>query len=151
MGGARGVGVGVTTAESKSLLNTDLMSSTRCRYLCGDVPVVVLTVDVELLGGLLVIFRASSSGLEAAGAVLTLVAGLGSRLMTGMAAVEVVGNGAARRLLRMVVVVELEEEERWERAASGGGFSGSGAEILKPQPHVGQMSQLRKDHSATEG
>lgn len=90
----------------------------------------MLTVDVELTGELLFIFRASSSVLEAAGAVPTLVAGLGSRLMTGMAAVEAVGNGAVRRLLRMVVVVELEEEERWERAVSGEGFSGSGAEIL---------------------
>lgn len=90
----------------------------------------MLTVDVELIGELLFIFRASSSGVEAAGAVPTLVAGLGSRLMTGMVAVEVVGNGAVRRLLRMVVVVELEDEERWERAGSGEGFSGSGAEIL---------------------
>lgn len=88
----------------------------------------MLTVDVELIEKLLFIFSASSSGEEAAGAVPTLVAGLGSRLMTGMVAVELV-NGAVRRLLRMVVVVEL--EECWERAASGGGFSGSAAEILK--------------------
>lgn len=89
----------------------------------------MLTVDVELTGELLFIFRASSSGEEAAGAVPTLVAGLGSRLMTGMATVEVVGNGAVRRLLRMVAVVELEDEERWERAGSGEGFSGSGAGV----------------------
>lgn len=101
-----------------------------CRFLLGNVPVAVVTVDVELTGGLLFIFRASSSGFEAAGAVPTLGAGLGSRLMTGMAAMEVVGSGAVRRLLRMVVVVVLEEEERWGRAASGEGFSGSGAEIL---------------------
>lgn len=90
----------------------------------------MLTVDVELIGVLLLfILRTSSSGLEAAGAVPTLVTGLGSRLMTGMAAVDVVGNGAASRLLRMVVVVEL-VDDCWERAVSGGetDFSGSGAE-----------------------
>lgn len=95
----------------------------------SSVPVAVLTVDGELIGVLLFIFRTSSSGLEAAGAVPTLVTGLGSRLMTGMAAVDAVGNGAARRLLRMVVVVEL-VDGCWERAVSGGetDFSGSGAE-----------------------
>lgn len=89
---------------------------------------VVLIADVVLIGVLLFIFRASSSGLEAADAAPTVVDGLGSRLMTGMAAVEVVGNGAARRLLRMVVVAEL-VEDRWEIVVSGGetGFSGSGA------------------------
>lgn len=94
-----------------------------------NVPVVELTVDGELIGVLLFIFRTSSSGLEAAVDVVTLLTGLGFRLMTGMAAAEVVGNGAASRLLRMVVVVEL-VEGHWERAVSDGetDFSGSGAE-----------------------
>lgn len=92
------------------------------------VPVAGLTVDGELIGGLLFIFRTSSSEGEAVGAVATLVTGLGSRLMTGMAAAEVVGNGAASRLLKIVVVVEL-GEGRWERVVSGGetDFSGSDA------------------------
>lgn len=78
---------------------------------------------------MLFIFRASSSGLEAAGAVLAPLPGLGSRLMTGMADLEVVGRGAARRLLRVVVVVELVEERGWEEAVADGeaDFSGSGA------------------------
>lgn len=93
------------------------------------IPVVVLAADVELAGVLLFIFRASSSGLEAAGAVLTLLPGLGSRLMTGMAELETVGRGAARRLLRVVVVVELVEEAGWVEVVAGGetDFSGSGA------------------------
>lgn len=70
------------------------------------VPVIVLAAGVELAGVVVFIFRASSSGFEAAGAVLTLLPGLGSRLMTGMAELEDVGRGAARRLLRVVVVVE---------------------------------------------
>lgn len=74
------------------------------------VPVIVLAADVELAGMLLFIFRASSSGLEAAGAVLAPLLGLGSRLMTGMAELEVMGRGAAKRLLRVVVVVRLVEE-----------------------------------------
>lgn len=74
------------------------------------VPVVVLAADVELAGMLLFIFRASSSGLEAASAVLALLLGLGSRLMTGIAELEVMGRGAAKRLLRVVVVVRLVEE-----------------------------------------
>lgn len=73
-------------------------------------PVIVLAADVELAGMLLFIFRASSSGLEAAGAVLAPLLGLGSRLMTGMAELEVMGRGAAKRLLRVVVVVRLVEE-----------------------------------------
>lgn len=90
------------------------------------VPVVVLAADVELAGVLLFIFRASSSGLEAAGAVLP---GLGSRLMTGITELETVGRGAARRLLRVVVVVELVEEAGWVEVVAGGetDFSGSGA------------------------
>lgn len=111
-------------------MKADLISSVVCRYLLGNVPVAVLTVDVELRGEPLFIFSTSSNEVEAAGAVPTLGAGLGSRLMTGMAAVEAVGSGAVRRLLRMVVVVELEEEERWESAGSGEGFSGSGAGML---------------------
>lgn len=90
------------------------------------VPVVVFATDVELAGMLLFIFSASSSGLEAAGAVLTLPPGLGSRLMTGMAEVEAVGRGAARRLLRVVVLVE---EGSWMEVVAGGDtdFTGSGA------------------------
>lgn len=93
------------------------------------VPVVVFATDVELAGMLLFIFSASSSGLEAAGAVLTLLAGLGSRLMTGMAELEAVGRGAARRLLRVVVLVELMVEGSWVEVVAGGetDFSGSGA------------------------
>ncbi len=93
------------------------------------IPVVVLAADVELAGVPLFIFRASSSGLEAAGAVLTLLPGLGSRLMTGIAELEAVDRGAARRLLRVVVVVELVEEAGWVEVMAGGetDFSGSGA------------------------
>lgn len=89
------------------------------------VPVVVLTAGVELTGTLLFIFKASSSGFEAADAVTALLLGLGSRLMTGM--VEVVGRGAARRLLR-VVVEALEEGGGLEAAMSGEetAFSNSG-------------------------
>lgn len=100
----------------------------------GRVPAAALTVEAELMGEPLFIFRASSSGVEAAGAGTTLAAGPGSRLMTGMAGEQLVGNGAVRRLLRVVVEVELEvveeDEESWGGAGSGGGFSGSGAEIL---------------------
>lgn len=93
---------------------------------------VVLAADVELAGMMLFIFRASSSGLEAAGAVLTLLPGLGSRLMTGMAELEAVGRGAARRLLR-VVVVELVEEAGWVEVVVGRetGSSGSGAGVSR--------------------
>ena len=69
----------------------------------------MFAADVELAGVLIFILRASSRGLEAGGAVLTTLLGLGSRLMTGMAELEAVGRGAARRLLR-VVMVELVEE-----------------------------------------
>lgn len=93
--------------------------------------VTVLAADVELAGTLIFIFRASSSGLEAAGAVLTLLPGLGSRLMTGMAELETVCRGAARRLLR--VVVELVEEAGWVEVMAGGetNFSGSGAGVSR--------------------
>lgn len=102
-----------------------------------NVPVVELTVDGELIGVLLFIFRTSSSGLEAAGDVVTLLTGLGFRLMTGMAAADVVGNGAASRLLRMVVVVKL-VEGHWERVVSDGetDFSGTGAGKKKKIAHV---------------
>lgn len=70
--------------------------------------VIVLAAEVELAGKLLFIFRASNRGFEAVVAVLALLPGLGSRLITGMAALETVGRGAAKRLLR--VVVELVEE-----------------------------------------
>lgn len=95
--------------------------------------VAVLAAGVELAGVTVFIFRASSSGLEAAGAVLTLLPGLGSRLMTGMAALEAVGKGAARRLLRVVVVVELVEEAGWVEVVAGGDadFSGSGAGVSR--------------------
>ncbi len=97
------------------------------------VPVVVLAADVEQIEMLLLIFSASCSGLEAAGAVLTLMTGLGSRLMTGMAELEAVGRGAARgaarRELRVVVEAELAEEGGWVEVEAGGetDFSGSGA------------------------
>lgn len=96
------------------------------------VPVVVtvLAADVELAGELVFIFRASRSGLAAAGAAVpTLLLGLGSRLMTGMAELEAVGRGAARRLLRVVVVVQMVEEAGWLEVVASveTGFSGSGA------------------------
>lgn len=96
------------------------------------VPVVVLAAGGELAGTLF-IFRASSRGLEAAGAVLALLLGLGSRLMTGIPALELLGRGAAKRLLRVVVAGELVEEGGWEEAVAGGetDFSGSGAEQQK--------------------
>lgn len=92
--------------------------------------VAVLAAGVELAGVTVFIFRASSSGLEAAVAVPTLLPGLGSRLMTGMGALEAVGRGAARRLLRVVVE---EEEAGWEEVVTGGDgdFSGSGAGVSK--------------------
>lgn len=96
--------------------------------------VVVLAAGVELAGMLIFIFRASSRGLEATGAMLTLLPGLGSRLMTGMAELEAaVGRGAARRLLRVVVVVELVEEADWMEVVGGGetDFSGSGAGVSR--------------------
>lgn len=101
--------------------------------------VVVLGADVELAGVLLLfIFRASSSGLEAADAVLTLLPGLGSRLMTGMAELDAVGRGAARRLLRVVVVVvvggaEVVDKAGWVEVEAGGetDFSGSGAGVSR--------------------
>lgn len=79
---------------------------------------------------LLFIFRASSSGLEAADAALTMLPGLGSRLMTGMAELEAMGRGAARRLLRVVVVgAEVVDKAGWVEVEAGGetDFSGSGA------------------------
>lgn len=94
--------------------------------------VAAAAAGVELAETLLFIFRASSSGLEAAGTVLTLVLGLGSRLMTGMVELEVdVGRGAARRLLR--VGVEVVEAGGWVDAVAGGGtvFSGSGAGVSR--------------------
>lgn len=104
------------------------------RTYCGNssvvIPVVVLAAGAELAGLLLFIFSASRSGLEATGAagpVLTLLPGLGSRLMTGTTELEDVGRGAARRLLR--VVVDPVEEGGWVDKVAGGetDFSGSGA------------------------
>lgn len=103
---------------------------------------VVLAAGVVLEGMMLFIFRASSRGLEAAGAELMLLTGLGSRLITGMVELEEVGRGAARRLLRVVVLAELVEEEgSWVEVAvavvvvavAGGGadFSGSGAGVSR--------------------
>ena len=74
------------------------------------IPVVVLGADMELAGVLVFIFRASRSGLEVLGAVLTLLPGLESKLITGMEEVDVVGKGVARRLLKVVVKVELVED-----------------------------------------
>lgn len=93
--------------------------------------VIVLAAEVELGGTLLFIFRASSRGFEAAVAVLAPLPGLGSRLITGMAALETVGRGAAKRLLR--VVVELVEEVGWVEVVAGGeaDFSGSGAGVSR--------------------
>lgn len=92
--------------------------------------VVVLAAELELAGMLIFIFRASSSGLEDAGAMPTLLPGLGSRLMTGMAGVDTVGRGAARRLLRVVVLVE---KASGVAVVAGGetAFSGSGTGISR--------------------
>lgn len=66
------------------------------------VPAVVEEVaGVELTETLL--FSASSSGLEAVDGATVALLGLGSRLMTGMVELDVVGRGAARRLLSVVV------------------------------------------------
>lgn len=91
-------------------------------------PVIVRAADVELAGTMVFIFRASRSGLEAAGAVLTLMLGIGSKLITGMAELDTVGRGAARRLLRVGVGVVV-DAAGWVDMAAGGvmGFSGSGA------------------------
>lgn len=83
----------------------------------------VLAADVEVAEVFVFIFRASSSGLEAGGTILVLMPGQGSRLMTGMAGLEAVGRGAAKRLLRVVVV----EEAGWVKVVAGGVFSCSGA------------------------
>lgn len=97
------------------------------------IPGIVLVADVVLAGVLIFIFRASSSGLDAADVVLTLLPGLGSRLITGMTPLDDVGRGVARRLLRVVVVeVEMVEEDEgagWVDMVARGaaGFSGSGA------------------------
>lgn len=87
---------------------------------------VVLAADVEVAEVFVFVFRASSSGLEAAGAILVLLPGAGSRLMTGMAGLEAMGRGAAKRLLR-VVVVQLVVEAGWVEVVAGRVFSCSGA------------------------
>lgn len=94
----------------------------------------------ELAGEVIFIFRASSRGLEAAAELLLLLLlpGLGSRLITGMVELEVLGRGAARRLLRVVVVVVVEEVEEeaaaaWVEVMAGGetDFSGSAAGVSR--------------------
>lgn len=106
-----------------------------CTAVVDSDTVVVLAAVVETAGEVIFIFRASSSGLGAAGAVLTLLLlGLGSRLMTGMAGLEAVGRGAARRLLRVVVEVEMVEEAGWADVVVTAGetdFSGSGAGVSR--------------------
>lgn len=107
-------------------------------------PVAALVADVEITGAL-VFFRASSSGLGAAGAVLALLTGLGSRFMTGAADKEV-GKGAAKRLLKVVVVVAVEAVERAGRVevVSSGEtvFSGSGARKEQIHKTVSDMLEL---------
>lgn len=89
------------------------------------VPAVVVEVaGVELTEPLLFIFSASSSGLEAVDGAMVALLGLGSRLMTGMVELGVVGKGAARRLLRVVVGGGLEAATSGEGAA----FSDSGSD-----------------------
>lgn len=98
-----------------------------------------LNADVEVAAVLIFIFRASRSGFGDAAAaaavvdVLTLLLGLGSRLMTGMVVVvDDVGKGAARRLLRVGVVVEIVEEGAGVEVGivAAAGFSGSGAKMI---------------------
>lgn len=84
---------------------------------------VVLAAEAELRG--LFIFRATRSGLETAGA------GLGSKLMTVEAGlVEVLGRGAANRLLRVRVletaVLVVVDEAGTVEVNEGEDFSGSG-------------------------
>lgn len=121
--------------------------------ICGEATVVdafrietlgcagVVDTDTELAlvadvgEGALAFFKASSSGLGAAGTVPALLTGLGSRLMTGVAELDV-GKGAARRLLKVVVeVVAVEPAEgagRVEVVAEGETvFSGSGAGVSR--------------------
>lgn len=86
--------------------------------------VVVAAAGVELTGMLVFIFSASSSGLEAADGATVALLGLGSKLMTGMVELDVVGRGAARRLLRVVVGGGLETAMSGEGAV----FSGSGSD-----------------------
>lgn len=88
----------------------------------------MLAAGVEVAETPVFIFRASSSGLGAGGALLLLLPGLGSRLMTGMTEVVSVGKGAAKRLLK-VVVVELVKQVGWLEVVAWeeGVFSGSGA------------------------
>lgn len=92
----------------------------------------VLAAEVELAGMLIFIFRASSSGLDAAGAEPTLTLGLGSRLMTGVleSVEEAVGRGEARRLLRVVMLLE---EAGWREVETAGAtdFSCSGAGVSR--------------------
>lgn len=67
-------------------------------------PVVVMAeAGVELTGTLLFIFSTSNSGLEDEDGGTVALLGLGSRLMTGTVEMDVVGRGAARRVLRAVV------------------------------------------------
>lgn len=89
------------------------------------VPAVVVEVaEVALTDTLLFIFSTSSSGFEALDGAIVALLGLGSRLMTGIVALDVVGRGAARRLLRVVVGGGLETGMSGEGAA----FSDSGSD-----------------------
>lgn len=108
-----------------------------CAGVADTETVAVLAAGVELAGVLIFIFKASSRGLGAAGEAV-LLPGLGSRLMTGMAELEVLGRGAARRLLRVVVEVVMEAaaavvEAAWVDVVAGGetDFSGSGAGVSR--------------------
>lgn len=65
--------------------------------------VVVAEAGVEQTGTLLFIFSTSNSGLEDEDGGTVALLGLGSRLMTGTVEMDVVGRGAARRVLRAVV------------------------------------------------
>lgn len=92
---------------------------------------VVLNGDADVAVVFIFIFRASKSGFEDAAAVdvLMLLLGLGSRLMTGMVVVDVLGKGAARRLLRVGVMEGIVEEGAGVEVGilAAADFSGSGA------------------------
>lgn len=97
---------------------------------------VEMAAGVELTGaGLLLFFRASSNGLGATAAGVTLLLGPGSKLITGMEELELTDRGAVWRLLRVVVVVlvDVVEEAGWVEVVGVGvaDFSGSGAGVSR--------------------